>query len=75
MLPVATPPNAIAYGTGRVPTRTMMRQGFLLDVAGVIAITLLCWLLISPEGKFGLERSDTKATDGVTEIETNIAPK
>lgn len=57
MLPVATPPNAIAYGTGRVPTRTMMRQGFLLDVAGVIAITLLCWLLISPDGKFGLEKS------------------
>lgn len=64
MLPVATPPNAIAYGTGRVPTRTMMRQGFLLDVAGIVAITLLCWLLISPDGKFGLERSIPATTNG-----------
>ena len=40
MLPVATPPNAIVYGTGRVPVRAMMKYGLALDVLGVILITL-----------------------------------
>jgi sodium-dependent dicarboxylate transporter 2/3/5 len=40
MLPVATPPNAIVYGTGRIPVRSMMKFGFALDVLGVVLITL-----------------------------------
>jgi sodium-dependent dicarboxylate transporter 2/3/5 len=40
MLPVATPPNAIVYGTGRIPVRSMMKFGFALDILGVILITL-----------------------------------
>ncbi|MBI1386632.1 MAG: DASS family sodium-coupled anion symporter [Rhizobiales bacterium] len=32
MLPVATPPNAIVYGTGGVSSRQMLRAGALLDV-------------------------------------------
>ena len=38
MLPVATPPNAIVFGTGAVPAATMMRCGLLLNVVciGVI---------------------------------------
>ncbi len=31
MLPVATPPNAIVFGTGAVPAATMMRCGLLLN--------------------------------------------
>lgn len=34
MLPVATPPNALVYGTGYVPIRAMVRAGFSLDIAG-----------------------------------------
>lgn len=34
MLPVATPPNAIVYGTGYVKMREMMRAGFVLDIVG-----------------------------------------
>jgi len=45
MMPVSTPCNAIVYGSGRIPLRTMMRQGVLLDVAGVIAITAIVGLL------------------------------
>jgi sodium-dependent dicarboxylate transporter 2/3/5 len=33
MLPIATGPNALAYATGRIPQRAMMKAGFLLDVA------------------------------------------
>ncbi len=41
MLPVATPPNALIYATGRVPHRHMIRAGGLLDVACVLLMTLL----------------------------------
>ncbi|MDP2325569.1 MAG: DASS family sodium-coupled anion symporter, partial [Gammaproteobacteria bacterium] len=36
MLPVATPPNAIIYGTGRVSAGQMARAGFLLNVVGIL---------------------------------------
>ena len=32
MLPVATPPNAIAYGSGAITARQMLRYGAVLDV-------------------------------------------
>ena len=34
MLPVATPPNALVYGTGYVTIRQMIRNGFMLDILG-----------------------------------------
>ncbi len=40
MLPVSTPPNAIVYGTGLLPLRTMMRYGFVLDVLGWLLLVL-----------------------------------
>lgn len=46
MLPVATAPNAIAYGTNKVSIRTMSREGLALNLimAGVIAT--LCYFLL-----------------------------
>ncbi len=41
MLPIATPPNAIVFGTGRIPQKTMMRIGFVLNIVFVVALTLL----------------------------------
>jgi sodium-dependent dicarboxylate transporter 2/3/5 len=45
MLPVGTPPNALAYGTGAVTVRDMARAGVWLDLAGAALITLavLLW--------------------------------
>ena len=34
MLPVATPPNALVYGTGYIKIKDMIRNGFLLDIFG-----------------------------------------
>lgn len=34
MLPVSTPPNALVWGTGRVPFRTMLKLGLAFDVLG-----------------------------------------
>jgi solute carrier family 13 (sodium-dependent dicarboxylate transporter), member 2/3/5 len=39
MMPVSTPCNAIVYGSGRIPLRSMMAAGVLLDVVGVATIT------------------------------------
>jgi len=33
MLPVGTPPNALVYGTGRIPQRTMIRAGLVMNLA------------------------------------------
>jgi sodium-dependent dicarboxylate transporter 2/3/5 len=38
MLPVATPPNAIVYGSGLVPITRMVRAGFLFDVGGAVVV-------------------------------------
>jgi len=43
MLPVATPPNALVYGTGKVTLRDMVRAGFLLDVIGWICVFVVLW--------------------------------
>ncbi|MBN1222051.1 MAG: DASS family sodium-coupled anion symporter [Candidatus Aminicenantes bacterium] len=40
MLPVATPPNAIVYGSGMIPLQQMIRHGFWLNIAGIILIWL-----------------------------------
>ena len=45
MLPVGTPPNALVYGTGLVPQRTMIRAGLVMNLASapllVAVITLM----------------------------------
>ena len=41
MLPVATPPNAIAYGSGYVTIGQMVRGGFWLNILSLVTITLV----------------------------------
>lgn len=38
MLPIATPPNAIAYASGQIPITQMMRVGLWLNLIGIIVI-------------------------------------
>lgn len=45
MLPVASPPNAIVFGTGRVPQRTMIRVGFVLNLVFIALITAMSLLV------------------------------
>lgn len=44
MLPVGTPPNAVVYGTGRIPIAFMARTGFWLNLVGVVVVSLVLWL-------------------------------
>lgn len=45
MLPVATPPNAIVYGSGKIPQRAMIRVGLALNLicAGLIVLGISLW--------------------------------
>ena len=45
MLPVATPPNAIVFGTNRLHIIDMSRTGFFLNVVGIIIVTLSTYYL------------------------------
>jgi sodium-dependent dicarboxylate transporter 2/3/5 len=45
MLPVATPPNAIAYGSGLVSSQQMLRAGAVLDVLGILVVAAVAMLL------------------------------
>jgi sodium-dependent dicarboxylate transporter 2/3/5 len=45
MLPVATPPNAIAFGTGFVPMRQMMLAGLAVNLIGIAVIVGYVWLV------------------------------
>lgn len=45
MLPVATPPNALVFGTGAVAARDMMRCGLLLNLVCILVISALVGVL------------------------------
>ena len=45
MLPVGTPPNAIVFGTGTVTIGQMARGGVVLNIIGILLITLVCYVL------------------------------
>ena len=52
MLPVATPPNAIVFGSRRLTIAQMARTGLVLNLIGVVLVTLVTYLIAVPV--FGL---------------------
>jgi sodium-dependent dicarboxylate transporter 2/3/5 len=46
MLPVATAPNAIVFGSGKVRIKDMVRAGFVLNLIGAVVITGVCLLIL-----------------------------
>ena len=46
MLPVATAPNAIIYGTERVSIALMAREGAMLNIIVAVIVSSLCWLML-----------------------------
>ncbi|MEI3599616.1 MULTISPECIES: SLC13 family permease [unclassified Oceanobacillus] len=46
MLPVATPPNAVVFGTGYMRIVDMAKAGFFLNIASIILITLTCYYVL-----------------------------
>jgi sodium-dependent dicarboxylate transporter 2/3/5 len=46
MLPVGTPPNAIVFATGQVHINQMAKVGFVLNIIGVLLVTIFSLLLV-----------------------------
>ncbi len=46
MMPVATAPNSIVYASGFFTTKTMAREGFVLNICGAVIITALCYMIL-----------------------------
>jgi len=46
MLPVATAPNAIVFGSGKIRIKDMARAGFVLNLIGAVVITTVCLLIL-----------------------------
>ena len=46
MLPVATPPNAIVFGTGYIKIKELVKNGFVLDIVAASVWTMLLYFII-----------------------------
>jgi sodium-dependent dicarboxylate transporter 2/3/5 len=46
MLPVATPPNAVVFGSGYLKMPDMVKKGFLLNVTYILIITIMVYFLL-----------------------------
>ena len=47
MLPVATAPNAIVFGTGKITVEQMAREGIVLNLIGAAVITLVVYFWLA----------------------------
>ncbi|MBD1223172.1 SLC13 family permease [Virgibacillus halodenitrificans] len=46
MLPVATPPNAVVFGSGYLRIPDMAKAGFALNISGILLVTLAVYYLL-----------------------------
>ncbi len=46
MMPMGTPPNAIAFASGHIKLKQMLKAGFIMNIVAIILITLFCWFVL-----------------------------
>lgn len=46
MLPVATPPNAVVFGSGYLTIPDMAKAGFRMNVISILIITVVCYFVL-----------------------------
>jgi sodium-dependent dicarboxylate transporter 2/3/5 len=46
MLPVATPPNAVVFGSGYLTIIDMVKAGFWMNVVSIVLITLFTYFVL-----------------------------
>jgi sodium-dependent dicarboxylate transporter 2/3/5 len=47
MLPVATAPNSVVFGSGLVTTARMAREGVILNLIGAAVISVVCYIMLN----------------------------
>ena len=46
MLPVATPPNAVVFGSGYLRIPDMVKAGIWMNIMSIIILTAICYFLL-----------------------------
>lgn len=46
MLPVATPPNAVVFGSGYLSVKDMVKKGFVLNIVSILLILLFAYFIL-----------------------------
>ncbi|RAI91434.1 SLC13 family permease [Algoriphagus yeomjeoni] len=54
MLPVATPPNAVVFGSGYLQMKDMVKAGFWLNIMSIILVTLMVYFVLPSMWKIDL---------------------
>lgn len=71
MLPVATPPNAIVFGSERLDIKDMVRKGFWLNIIGAFVITAVCTVVVDRKAGIDGDRPEVSVeaveSDNATE--------
>ena len=45
MMPIATPPNAIVFASGKLRIRDMIKTGIIINLFAIVLITLITWFI------------------------------
>ncbi len=45
MMPVATPPNAVVFGSGRIRMMEMIKAGVIINLVGILLVTLIFYFI------------------------------
>ncbi|MFK5955241.1 MAG: SLC13 family permease [Planctomycetota bacterium] len=61
MLPVATPPNAILFSSGRLKMGEMAKAGLVLNLCTAVLVTLFCLYWVAPQWGFDLSQNPSWA--------------
>ena len=54
MLPIATPPNAVVFGSGKLKISNMIRAGLPLNILSVFIVTAVCQIILNQVFEFNL---------------------
>jgi sodium-dependent dicarboxylate transporter 2/3/5 len=46
MLPMGTPPNAIAFSSGHIALKDMLKTGFVMNIISILFISLACYFFL-----------------------------
>ena len=49
MLPIATPPNAVVFGSGKVKINNMIKAGLPLNIISIFVVTIVSLIIFKSD--------------------------